>query len=68
MNIGDKVICIHGDIDGKRLKYDEGTVGGFARFSSYHSREVWVSFKDGSGAWFWESSLEKKMEAEVAEV
>lgn len=55
---GDKVKCLHGDIDRGAGKGCVGYVDGFARFSTYHPREVYVKGEGWSG-WFWLSSVEK---------
>lgn len=58
ISIDDTVKCNAGSID--TTSYGDGLVGkvtGFARFSSYHSREVMVQFEDGRSHWFWESDL-----------
>jgi len=61
---GDAVLCRRGNID-KNL--GEGLVGvteGFAQFSQYHGREVYVRFgKDHiephpADGWFWLSDVE----------
>lgn len=40
---GDKVRCKRGNIDKNLGEGEVGYVTGFARFSSYHGREVFVS-------------------------
>ena len=54
---GDTVRCTAGDIARNEHAGAIGTVEGFARFSVYHSREVWVQFGEGIGAWFWERDV-----------
>lgn len=58
IKIGDTVTCSEASIDtpgfGKGLV---GKVTGFARLSSYHSREAMVRFGDGNSEWFWERDL-----------
>ncbi len=50
---GDKVLCLGASID-KQIGLEKvGTVGGFARLSSYHPREAMVRFDDGIADWFW---------------
>lgn len=55
---GSKVKCVAGSIDQNLKKDTIGYVRGFARFSSYHPREAYVAFEDGSAYWFWMSDLE----------
>ena len=57
---GDKVVCKRGNIDNDRGAGLVGTVAGFARFSSYHAREVNVFFgthatldPHPADGWFW---------------
>lgn len=56
---GDKVRCKRGNIDKDRGAGLTGTAEGFARFSSYHGREVLVRFGSGkcdphpADGWFW---------------
>jgi hypothetical protein len=68
MNIqeGDKVLCKRGSIDKNRGEGKAGYVTGFARFSSYHGREVYVSShpdnrwdQDDWCGWFWLCDVEK---------
>lgn len=60
---GDKVICKRGNIDKNVGEGLSGTVGGFARLSSYHAREAFVSFGETrldphpANGWFWLSDL-----------
>jgi hypothetical protein len=60
---GDRVRCRQGNIDKNLGAGLIGTAGGFARFSSYHGREVMVRFgQDGehhpADGWFWLSTVE----------
>lgn len=62
---GDKVRCLAGSIDRNRGAGEVGYVTGFARLSSYHPREVFVSSDPNVGApssawngWFWESDVQ----------
>lgn len=62
---GDKVRCLAGSIDRKSGAGEVGYVTGFARLSSYHGREVFVTSKSCEGAptapwngWFWESDVQ----------
>lgn len=61
---GDKVITNAVSIDGKIAADQIGYVHGFARFSKYHAREVWVSSHSEEnrldaiwGGWFWERDI-----------
>ena len=56
--VADHVTCLTDSIDKPFGKGLTGVVTGFARLSSYHSREVCVKFEDGRSAWFWVSSVE----------
>lgn len=69
---GSKVKCLAGNIDRGLGAGEVGYVTGFARFSSYHPREVWVSDNpDGLPpraawcGWFWESAVSVECEAGV---
>ena len=61
INEGDRVLCKRGNIDKDRGAGRVGIAEGFARFSKYHGREVFVRFGTqtwGDGAdpddgWFW---------------
>lgn len=57
---GDMVRCLAGDIDKQRGAGTTGRVTGFARLSSYHAREAFVSFADSpqDSGWFWVRDLE----------
>jgi uncharacterized protein YwbE len=55
---GSKVKTLAGDIDRNQHAGAVGVVAGFARLSSYHPREVRVSFPDGKAGWFWASAVE----------
>lgn len=61
---GDKVLCKRGNIDKDRGAGLVGTAEGFARFSSYHGREVFVRFGAGcwephpADGWFWLCDVE----------
>ncbi len=60
---GDKVKCKRGSIDRNIGEGEVGYVTGFARFSSYHGREVCVqsapSHVDSKwSGWFWLSDVE----------
>ena len=60
---GDKVRCKRGSIDRDVGAGEIGYVTGFARFSSYHAREVMVqsapSHVDSKwSGWFWLSDVE----------
>lgn len=65
---GDKVRCKRGNIDKNAGAGLVGTVGGFARFSSYHGREVMVRFgatkfdPHPANGWFWLSDVERACE------
>lgn len=54
---GTKVRCNAASIDRRIGKGEQGTVGGFARLSSYHPREAMVHFPDGRSDWFWVRDL-----------
>jgi len=61
--VGDKVRCVRGSIDARLGAGEVGYVTGFARLSSYHPREVYVSNVDGTPSapwcgWFWLSDAE----------
>lgn len=62
---GDKVKTLRGSIDGNRYPGKIGYVQSFARFSSYHGREAYVtSNPEGSWhsewcGWFWVCDVEK---------
>lgn len=67
INIDDTVKCSADCID--TPSYGNGLVGkvtGFARFSSYHSREAMVQFEDGRSHWFWERDLAPVSVAQAA--
>lgn len=62
---GSQVRCLAGNIDRGIGAGEVGYVAGFARLSSYHPREVFVSDNsDGLSprapwcGWFWESAVE----------
>jgi hypothetical protein len=64
LNIGDLVRCRAGGCDHNRGAGEVGYITGFARFSSYHPREAFVSDSPGDAqarwcGWFWVSDLEK---------
>lgn len=65
---GSRVRCLHGSIDKNLGAGMIGVAGGFARFSSYHPREVMVRFGQGephpADGWFWVSSVEPAPAAE----
>lgn len=52
---GDKVRCKRGNIEKNLGQGLVGTVKGFARYSPYHGREVFVDFGHSHPAngWFW---------------
>lgn len=54
---GLSVICLRPSIDQKLGQGEVGVVQGFARLSSYHSREAFVAFADGKSGWFWVHDL-----------
>ena len=66
INEGDRVRCLQGSIDKNIGAGLVGVVEGFARFSSYHGREVLIRFgpKAWEGephpadGWFWLSTVE----------
>jgi hypothetical protein len=59
---GDRVRCRQGNIDKNLGAGLIGVAGGFARFSSYHAREVMVRFGNGephpADGWFWLTTVE----------
>lgn len=61
---GDKVFCKRGNIDKNVGAGLVGRAGGFARFSQYHGREVFVRFGETphdyhpANGWFWLSDVE----------
>lgn len=65
LKVGDRVHCIAGNIDKGRGVGAVGYITGFARFSSYHPREVFVSDRPEGNSdqqwcgWFWESSVKR---------
>ncbi len=65
MKRGDKVKCLTGNIDKNIGAGEIGFITGFARFSSYHAREVFISDKpEGNSTapwcgWFWLTAIEK---------
>ncbi len=60
LNEDDTVECLAGNIDRDQHKGAVGTVSGFARFSSYHAREVAVKDADGKSlGWFWTRDVKK---------
>jgi hypothetical protein len=63
IQIGNKVKILRGDIDTNRWSGQTGYVQAFARFSSYHEVEVYVSETPYSlnskwGSWFWLCDVE----------
>lgn len=73
---GDKVLCKRGNIDKNVGAGLVGTAEGFARFSAYHGREVFVRFgaKHWEGnphpadGWFWLIDVEPAAAVETATV
>lgn len=58
---GDRVRCKRGNIDKNLGEGLVGTVKGFARFGTYHGREVAVDFGDylhPANGWFWLCDVE----------
>lgn len=58
IQVGDMVRCLSHGIDRPVGKDAVGRVTGFARFSSYHSREAMVAFENSESGWFWLRDLE----------
>jgi len=56
---GNTVRCLANSIDKQVGKDAVGRVTGFARFSSYHPREAFVTFdeKPADSGWFWVRDL-----------
>lgn len=55
---GDRVRCKAPSIDHKVGEGEFGVVIGFARFSSYHTREALVKLESDESHWFWLGDLE----------